>query len=245
MNPEFEQSCALLRRAVNEDVISITPRSVSKWRGWKSDLLADLMDNMREEYRSLTEPSPWLGKQSSWQLPQTRRYEQSRHPVGAPITHPDPALDWMVELSRWPVPFGSVGILKSFEQYVAQGETVVSASQNWGDPYFLGTNIRWTFRLSQIHLIGNAWINATGGSAIADYLPGIPYTDFPYTDDLWFPAGSSASANIHFPVPGGFFLRVICLVDAPGTAVTLAGKLAGTVQTELSADAQFTLRTSW
>jgi hypothetical protein len=246
-NPEFEQSCALLRRAVNQEVISVTMPAIAKWRGWGSDMLAKCMAHVTKKWQGLPAPSPWLGQQSTWQLPQTRRYQQSRFPPGAhPITIPDPTQNWMVELSRWPVPIGSIGVIKSFEQYVSQDQSVHSSSGNWGNPYPMATNIRWYFRLSPINDVGGGpWINTTGGGAVPQYLPGLPYDDLSYTDDIWFPAGSSSSANIHLPVPGGYYLRVVCIVDAPGTAVSLSARLSGSVQAEANKDAQYVLRTSW
>lgn len=244
-NPEYEQSCALLRRAISEEVISVTMPAVAKWRGWGTDMLAKCMANVTRKWKGLQNPSPWLGQQSTWQLPQTRRYQQSRFPESDPITHPNPTQNWMVELARWPVPIGSIGVVKSFEQYVAQDQSIHSSSANWGNPYSMTTNIRWYLRLSPIDGVGGPWINATGGGAVSQYLPGLPYDDLSYTDDLWFPAGSSSAGNIHLPVPGGYFLRVVCIVDAPGTAVSLSARLAGSVQAEANKDAQHVLRTSW
>lgn len=247
MNPEFRQSCDLVRRGVEENVISTTPRALAKWRGWDTQVLQATMANVTAEWQAKPDPSPWLGQQSSWQLPETRRYQQSRMPpVGAPLTQPVAGQDWMVELGRWPVPDGMVGIVKSFEQFVSQGEETYTASQYWGNPFPPGSaGIRWFLRLSSLHLIAGPWRNASGLSAIPEYLPGIPYDDFPRTDDIWFPAGASSGANIHLPIPGGQFLRLMAIVEASQTVIRIAGRMAGTIQSETSRDAQFVLRTSW
>lgn len=244
-NPEFKQSCDLIRQAIRENVIDPTPDTVRKWQFGTVDKWQSIFDSMESQYQATIEKSPWLYQQQSWQLPTTRRYSQSKFPVGNVLTQPDAGLAWMVELARWPVPFGSVGILKSFEQYVGQGETVYTGCNYWGNPYPLSTGISWFFRLSHIHLLGTPWINSTGLSAIPDYLPGISYDDFAHSDDIWFPASSSASSNIHLPIPGGQFVRVLALVDPSQEAIKLSAKVAGTVQSEMSQDAQFTVRTSW
>ena len=243
-NPEFKQANELIRRAIRQNVIDPTPDAIQRWRYDDTDKYQKIFDSVSEQYRSSAEKSPWLFQQQSWQLPTTRRYIQSRHPVGGRLTQPN-TLAWMVELARFSVPYGSVGIVKSFEQYLGQGETVYTTSEYWGNPYPISVSISWFFRLSHIHLLGRPWINVSGLSAIPDYLPGISYDDFARSDDLWFPAASSSSSNIHLPVPGGQFVRVIALVGASQTPVTISAKLAGSVQSEMSKDAQFTVRTSW
>jgi hypothetical protein len=252
VNPEFKQAADLVRRAVTEEVISVTPRAIRKWRGWDTRMLQATMDNVAADWKRKIDKSPWLGQQSSWQLPTTRRYQQSRMPRGAPLVQPLTGRDWMVEVARWPVPAGSVGIIKSFEQFFSRvqlgGEAVYTTSEHWGNPYPTypdSLGVRWYFRLSPLHLVAGPWRNASGFSAIPEYLPGIPYDDFPWTDDLWFPAAASSSANIHLPIPGAHFLRVVCIVAGSQSQARISAKLSGTIQTELSRDAQFTLRTSW
>jgi hypothetical protein len=244
-NPDFRESVELIRRAINENVIDPTPDTIRRWQFGDIDKYQSIFDSMTAQWRSTVEKSPWLYQQQSWQLPTTRRYVQSRHPVSGKLTQPNASLSWMAEIARFVVPYGSVGIIKSFEQYVAQGETVYTTSAHWGNPFPLSSSISWFFRLSHIHLLGNPWINVSGLSAIPDYLPGISYDDFARSDDLWFPACSSSSSNIHLPIPGGQFLRLIVLVGTSQTPVSISAKLAGTVQSEMSSDAQFTVRTSW
>jgi hypothetical protein len=253
-NPEFKESCDLVRRGVETEVINVTPRAIRRWRGWNTRLLQATMDNVAAAWQRKTVRSPWLGQQSSWQLPATRRYQSSRNPPGAPLVQPLSDSDWLVELARWPVPAGSVGILKAFEQFFSRislgGETVYTTSQHWGNPYPTypdSVGVRWYLRLSPIAEVAGPWRNESGASAIPEYLPGIPYDDLPWTEDLWYPAASSSSANIHLPIPGNYFLRVISIVSASEsqTQARIAAKVAGTIQTELSRDTQFMLRTSW
>jgi hypothetical protein len=235
----------LLNRVVKNELINPHPDRIQELVDTKASLLMPLMETVREQRAQNLVDSPWLGQQSSWQLPTTRRYLQSKQPpAGAPSTQPNPALDWMVELSRYAVPYGSVGIIKSFEQYVSSGGTVYTVSENWGNP-FASPSVTWFLRLSHISKQAAPWINVSGLSAIRDYLPGTAYNDFEHSEDVWFPAGSSSSSNIHLPIPGGFVVRLIAIVDATQSAVSIAAKLAGTTQSETNQDAQFTVRTSW
>ena len=239
----YQSSNNVLRSAIRDSVINPTLPAIQKW-GDGNIILRKLMDTVEKQARGRVN-SPWLGKQSSWQLPQTRRFQQSRAPSETPLVQPVPGSPWMVELARYPVPVGSVGVIKSFEQYLSQDQTVFSTSDQWGNP-FPTVDVRWFLRLSQVHRIGSPWINVSGASAIVDYLPGNPYDDLAETNGLWFPAGSSTSANIHLPIPGGQFLRLIAILpSAAGEPVNIFGRLYGSTQLELNDEAQEMLRLSW
>lgn len=236
---------ALLNRVVKNELLNPHPDQIQELVDDKASLLMPLMETVREQRAQNLVDSPWLGQQASWQLPTTRRYLQSKQPpAGGPSVQPNPALDWMVELARYAVPYGSVGIIKSFEQFLSSGGTIWTASEYWGNPH-ASPAVQWFFRLSPISKQAAPWINVSGLSAIRDYLPGTAYNDFEASTDVWFPAGSSASSNIHLPIPGGFVIRLIAIVGATQSAVSVSAKLAGTVQSETNADAQFTVRTSW
>lgn len=234
-----------MNRATRENVIDPRLNAFQRLSMGKANLYKKMMSTVQEQRRQQLEVSPWLGQQASWQLPTTRRYHQSRSPVFGPLTQPNPALDWMVEPARFPVPFGEIGIIKSFEQFLSQGGTVLSGSPNWGNPYPAAVNVRWYLRLSHVSTMGNPWINIQGLSAIPDYLPGSPYDDLNLSEGLWFPCGSNASANIHLPIPGGQVLRLVAIIGASQSPYSIAAKLAGTVQIETNADAQTVVRTTW
>jgi hypothetical protein len=244
-NPAYSQANDLMNRATRENVIDPRLNQFQKLSMGKANLFKSLMLTVQEQRQQQLERSPWLGQQSSWQLPTTRRYVQSRSPVETFLTQPNPALDWMVETARFPVPYGEVGIIKSFDQFLAQGETVHSASTFWGNPFPASINVRWYFRLSHVSTVGNPWINIQGLSAIPDYLPGTPYDDLSVSSGLWFPTGSSSATNIHLPIPGGQVLRLVCLIGANQTAYRVAAKFTGTVQVETNSDAQTVVRTTW
>lgn len=233
-----------MRDAIKMGIVNPLPNSLQKLIDGKANMYKGLMTTVSKQWENTLEKNPWLGMQSSWQLPTTRRYLQRRNPPITPSVQPNAALDWLVELARFPVAFGSIGIVKSFEQYVTDGETTYTSQEFWGAPY-PSFSIRWFFRLSALSTLGSPWINSTGTSAIPDYLPGDSYDDFSESNGIWFPAGSPSSANIHLPVPGGRVVRLLAIVSGTQTALTIGAKLAGTTQTELSADAQTVVRTTW
>jgi hypothetical protein len=242
----FTEANDVLRRAIKVNIVDPRPLVIQRQSMCKGGIMSALMQTLDRQIRTLPSVSPWLEKQSSWQLPATRRYSQSRFPPVVPTQQPNAALDWMAEVARFPVPYGSIGIVKSLEQYVQQGQSVYSASPNWGNPFALGgVSIRWYLRLSSIAHLGDPWVSISGAAAIPDRLPGIAYDDLSRTDDIWFPAASCASTNIHLVIPGDYVLRVFCIVGASQDAVSIALRLAGSVQIETNNEAQYTLRTSW
>lgn len=235
-----------MRRAIDENVLDPTLPQIQRWKSGNANLYRSLMVTMSEQRRATIDQSPWLSKQQSWQLPQTRRYRQSRSPIyDQPLIQPNSALAWMAEVARYPVPDGSIGVIKGFEQYVDQSGGIVTTINSWGNPWPTDLDVEWFFRLSNYRTLGSPWINVSGPSAIRDYLPGISYDDFPSTVGVWFPGASPPSQNIHLPVPGGYVLRVIAIVQPSQYRVGIAAKLVGTNQSELNQDAQFVVRTSW
>lgn len=235
-----------MRRAIAENIFDPRPEAIQRLSYCKDGVLDSLMETLHLQSQQALEQSPWLHQQSSWQLPATRTYVQSRHPPTVPTVQPDVAQDWMVEVARYPVTYGSIGIVKSLEQYVSKGENIYTVSQHWGNPFVSDVPITWYLRLSPMSQIGTPWVSFQGISAVPNYLPGTPYTDLSRTEDIWFPAASCSACNIHLVVPGSYFLRVICIIDSSqGDPVSVACKLSGTVQLETNNEAQIALRTTW
>lgn len=241
----FTEANKLLRRAIADNIFDPRPEAIQRWSLCKEDKLTALMFRLERQKRQSPTTESWLQKQSSWQLPATRRYVQSRFPPTTPSVQPNSALDWMVEVARYPVAIGSVGIIKSLEQYVATEETVYTMSANWGNPFVLGLPISWHLRLSPLRDVASPWVSISGASAVPDRLPGFAYDDLHRTDDIWFPAASCVCGNVHFVIPGSYFLRVVCIVAASQNAVSVACKLAGSIQLETNSEAQYTVRTTW
>lgn len=239
----------LLRRAIRDCVIDPQPDAIQRLatgnRSWgQASILRDLMISVSKRSEENLIKTPWLGEQQSWQLPATRRYSQSRHAPDSPLTQPNAAENWMVELARYPVPYGCVGIIKSWEQYVSQDQDVLTSLSAWGNPY-PSVDLEWYLRLFPLSRNAVPWTSISGASAIRDYLPGIPYDDLPESYGIWFPATSPPSTNVHLVIPGDYVLRVFCIVSASSTAVTISTKITGTVQNELNRNAKFTVDTTW
>lgn len=249
------ESVEVIREAVAAGIVDVRPPVVQHLSNFESSLIAVVIRNLEQKIAVTRIRSPWLGRQATWQLAQTRRYQVSKAPSITPITQDDPRLAWLVELARWPVPYGYFGVVKSLEQYlstpVLEGPpSVWSASGRWGDPWYPGwtDSIMWHLRLTPIdRLPGLPWFVATGVNAIPDSLPDSSYSDLDSTPYLWYPAASPAAHNIHLPIPGGYVLRVF-LLAGPRTAqdqLYAACRVTGTTQAETNIEAQNVARCSW
>jgi len=150
------------------------------------------------------------------------------------VSAPAGVVPWLVELSRIAIPESNVGVLKSLEQYVfhddVQNPAVYSISGNWGNPFVLASTaltVTWFFRLERVTGNEPAWINVstlTPRSA----LPGEPGFEIPEMRDLWFPAGSPASQNVHMTIGGRYRLRVLALVERSADfSMAIACKIRG------------------
>jgi len=138
------------------------------------------------------------------QNPATAHY---REHAFAPWSNAQILTDMTVELSRFTVPKGSIGVVRKLFQWV-EGYTDID---HWGDPVTQNAvvdGILWHLRLC----------NFTGASAprlISDspFLPGQPYPDLPFVRYLWF-LPQAAGHDLNLVVPGGFSLRLIARIPA-------------------------------
>jgi len=174
------------------------------------------------------------------------------------VVHPSesaPFPQWTVELARFDVPRGAVGVIKMFQQYLAQGAIlqdpafVYTQSSRWGipGPWYTGISNPitdqgvWHFRLiPNTHPIGD-WISQTGNFPI----PGVPYTDFPQESGLWWPAGSSPCGHVHWLIPSGYTLRVFYVTPAQSARLEVAAKLSGWVQSNECIESTINVRTRY
>jgi hypothetical protein len=248
MKTFFKDSTNVLRRAIKEGVIDPTMRAIAVKTFGKVSLFQPLMSQLHAQQKRYRQETAWLGKQNTWVSPSTRRYQNSVSPDTTPSVL-GVALPWLVELARFMVPDNVLGVVKSFEQYLSLTGTPnvnYTSALSWGNPFvMLPNHVQWFFRLSpSAAMPAAAWVDITGLTAIADNLPGRPYTDLPQTSDLWYPATSPAAANVHMVVPGGFCLRAFLLAPAL-VGLRAAVKLAGSVQSELNTEAQQVARAGW
>lgn len=234
----FQAASNVLRTAITDNVVDPRLQQIRYWKGDGSNLLAKVIANVG--------PTVQLSySKTSWQLPETRRYAVSKHnPSGNPLTQPDAAQSWLVELARFTVPYGSIGMIKSIEQYLSHSENNWTESAKWGVPYPTGVDVSWHFRLSKI-ASSIPWVSTSGTSATQEYLPGIPHPDLPNTDDIWYPASSPASTHVHIIVPGGYILRAFAIVGSSQSEAGVAIRLTGSTQSETNNEAQKVIRSEW
>lgn len=187
-------------------------------------------------FRNHGEQEPdWL---NTLQNPKTLRYQKSTR---GPFQHPQqsaPFSPWLVELARFEVPYGGVGFVRDFQQFLADENETWSGVNHWGD-FRIPYSVRWVFRLDRFNGTHPEWINTTG----IPTLPGEPYPDQPDETDLWFPVHNRQT--VRWTVPGGFMLRVFCQTDTLQARLTVAARVRGELQTAYSCQAAINLRSVW
>lgn len=162
---------------------------------------------------------------------------------------------WASEVARFVVPAGNIGVVKGFEQYLAsideQGSaTIYSRNDRWGvpGPWHAGGSaitgqFAWHFRTRSLSAVRPPWYDAYGPAV--QLLPDQQYSDFPRADDLWWPAGSAASQNIHLLVPSGTMLRVFFVIPEQDVLTEVAAYLKGYIQSNLSPEMAHNVRTNY
>lgn len=139
---------------------------------------------------------------------------------------------WRVELARFDVPFGDVGIVRSLEQYLAaagiSGWSIVSTIGNPFGDADSGVQGQWFLRLSPFQGEILPWVNTLNP---APEMPGTAYSDWVDQTGIWYPAHSDSSQNIRLVVPGGFSLRAFwecgTLQVRPAVSIGLKGCTQG------------------
>lgn len=168
-----------------------------------------------------------------WPAAKSARWQEHRF---APITQ-DPVTDyWAVELARFAVPSGSVGFLRWIEQVVndAGGNYYPSNVFYWGSPQFVLPDVdglRWYLRLEMFNGTQPPRFEIYNAAPIPSHaLPGVPYSDLPVIDGLWYPA--HRKDNLKLIVPGGWQLRFF-MIGPPCDDYQwqVSGKLSGNLQT--------------
>lgn len=165
--------------------------------------------------------------------------------------HPGGVNPWLIELARVVVPEGYVGVLKSFEQVVEHEaiETPVhySESGNWGRPFLIrdaNVSLTWYFRLEHWTGFEPPQVN-TVNPAPRDW-PGVPHFEQPQMRDIWFPASSPASQNIHMTIGSGYLMRVLCLVELTAAYdLSISAKIRGFKMSAYNPSTLFAIRSVW
>lgn len=252
LHPDSAAS-VILNEAIDEGAITTS----DEWDDQESIIDPELLDQVSEEFRESGAENT-QGFQDAGISPLSIHYREHWY---ARQIHPDvaaPFRDWSVELARFYVPTGHVGIIKAIEQYLAHQELladpafVYTQQSRWGipGPWHTGNanelpNVgTWHFRVQTINRSEPQW-NVVGANARA--LPSISYTDYPMDDGLFFPAGSPSSQNVHLIVPANTMIRLIWhqAARATGARVEVAAKVRGFIQSDRSAESQLNVRTNW
>ena len=189
-----------------------------------------------QEWRAQGEATPDF--ETPLTHPRTLRYNADTRGL---ISHPSingPWGPWIAELARFPVPYGSIGFVSDFAQFLADSEIVFSSVSRWGD-FRLPFDVRWVLRLVPFTGRVPPWIVST----VPITWPGAPYPDCPEETDLWFPV--HAKEGVRWTVPGGYMLRVFADIGTWSDRLTVAAKLRGLTQMAYSCEASRNLRTVW
>lgn len=158
-------------------------------------------------------------RQNLWQSPATARFKEHYFD---PYFHntQDPAIS--VELARFAVPAGSIGVVRRLDQWLSG----FSRSQNWGDPFhnlpFID-DIIWALRLDTFD-----GAQAARFVAATPTLPGIPHSDLPEIRYLWY-LPNAGQSDLTLIVPGGHVLRFIALLptNVSQSGFRVMGRLSG------------------
>jgi hypothetical protein len=145
--------------------------------------------------------SPW--EQQQFQQAKTAHYHDH---FFDPYQIPDDGIARTIELAHFPVPVGSMGIIRKLNQWVNGDYTL---SDHWGNP-FTGAapdDYLWILRLTPYENIVTRLVYAN------TYIPGFPYPDLPEWRYLWFFPHASGS-DLNLVVPGGYCLRLFVHVPA-------------------------------
>ena len=223
-------------------------KNVVKEPSWRARL------NNRFIQWALSQPleKPTVPARQLYELPElnprTLHYWQNRPILYSAPAGTDP---WLIELARVVIPSENIGILKSLEQVVVhpdlQNPNYFSISGQWGNPFPFpaGLIITWHLRLERVTGTEPALINQSGVGVQA-LLPGEPHFELPEFDNLWFPASSPASQNIHLTIGGRYRLRVLALVErADEYDLSIACKIRGFRLSPYDKFTLFPLRALW
>lgn len=243
----FSADCEIMREVVDAGLLD-PPVEVS----FHNHLLAAYLDRGDEEFGEAVNSAD---KETAGISPKSIHFQQ--HSFGR-FLHPSteaPFAAWTVELARFHVPSGRVGVVKSFEQYLAQpaqlafepisytqsGRWGIPGPWNTGNPGAIDDPGIWYFRLHNVHETLPARVNTIA----AFPLPDVPYPDMPRETLLWYPAGSPAAANIHLVIPAGSLLRVFYVSPAQSVRLEVAAKLKGFIQSDRTPESAHNIRTNW
>lgn len=216
-----------------------------KWIHKGSHRLLSWFQARPDSFRQRGAEEPDLN--STLDNPATLRYQRATRerqthpgPDGGPFT------PWIVELARFGVQRGDVGLVIDWVQYLAeislQRDQIYTASTDWGDPYAAADAVgdfRWIVRLDEFRGEQTPWISSLNPIT----LPGLPYPDLPEDRDLYFKP-DAVRVPVRWVVPGGYQLRLFFEQETTLQSIRLqvSSRLTGYVQSALALESAQNLR---
>lgn len=242
-----QESANVLRYAVDMGIID-NPIDQILGEALPDDVLAvpvTIFDDIFANPQLIQNPNQF----ELFEHPDARRYQEDVH---APRVNIDTESFFAVELSRFVVPDGQVGILKSLEQVLMDqfGSIYPTSNEYWGSPYFTDSDItqnRWYLTLDYYDGTLPPLFTLLSGAVIGiGQLPGYPYPELSAIEGIWYPAHCQSSNELNWIVPSQRMLRFFW-VCPPTTNYTwqASGRLRGFTQSTYSNDAMSNARKNW
>lgn len=166
-------------------------------------------------YKEYKDPSA----QNRYQNPATAHYQANAFDFW---THPMDA-DYTVELARFAVPYGGIGVIRRLYQWVSG----FCEATDWGNPVKGNADvdsIEWFLRVEQFTGALPARLISPSPA-----LPGAPYDDLNHIRYLWF-MPHSGDSQVNLVVPGKSLVRFVARCPIPQVEYRIMGRLAGYVQ---------------
>jgi hypothetical protein len=209
-----EQRSALLKHAQKNGDLDLF-----KCKDKDSDLMTDVIDSVKHGL-----PNKNTSLSETWTNPKTARfyehsfrgYQQAENMQSA-----------RVELARWVVPYGQLGIVKRIDTYMFDGTTVPPTypPSPWSAlPDFY--DVRWILRLEPF--VGTVQAQLVD-SPISSALQGWPHPDIPQIEDYWYsPNEPNNAIGLSIIVPQAHQLRLYAQIPNTTThRISVIGRLRG------------------
>jgi hypothetical protein len=221
------------------------------WRQGVVDLAIPAYDRQDTRIFKWLEQSQYLYPQEiepAIEIPYTNPKSQRYYEHSYPFEVQSAGLQaWMIELARFPVPIGSVGILKCIDHYLSSIAGIdYSESANWGLPYQDAPqwNTFLYFRLRPYDGIQPIRYERNGGGA--QWVPDAPYKELPQVQGLWYPPNAGDN-YINAIIPGGYMLRMFFYApnDNQSPRFRTMGRLRGYIQSSICEESAENARQGW
>lgn len=179
----------------------------------------------------------------TWKQPSTQQYYEHIYPW---IHQPAALPEWLVETARFPVPYGSQGVLKCIDMSAQSGTINVTVNGYWGRIHITGASemaySRWFFRLSNFD-----GTQPPRHESNDQNLPGMPFGHLHELRYFTYPL-SAGDNYIHAVIPGGYMLRMFFWARGGGGTDRwsyITGRLRGYIQSGYNEEAAHNARSGW